>query len=84
MGERAVIILNRTFRLEGTVVSQSLGKEGLLLGFRPDEYEDVGHVPAHELFSLSMDGTLIPMAPPPEDGADEDKKQKKKGGCSIQ
>lgn len=41
MGERAVLILENVFRLEGVVVSQNLGAEGVLLGFRPDDSDEV-------------------------------------------
>jgi hypothetical protein len=82
VGEKAVLFVERAFRLDGTIVSQNLGRDGVRYGFRPEDQTHVAHVLGHELCTVTMDGTLIPLADPPKERPQA--KEKKKGGCVVQ
>ena len=88
VGTRAVVHLEGAFRLDGTIVSQNLGKRGIMYGFRADGYDDVGFVLAEEVCTVTLDGTLIPLGPPSSlsqsEGENEEYNPKKKKGCIVQ
>eukprot|EP00048_Salpingoeca_helianthica_P020563 m.7177 g.7177 ORF g.7177 m.7177 type:complete len:404 (-) comp4966_c0_seq1:23-1234(-) len=79
VGEKAAVIVERVFRVDGIIVSQNLGADGVRLGFRPEHYNEVYFMKEYELCTISMDGTLVPLAPPPAPAP-----AKKKGSCVLQ